>query len=79
LVVEIAETSLNYDLKMKSSLYAANGVPEYWVINAVTLQTTVHRHPSQQGYATSAVVPANALLVPSLLPELAITLSALAL
>jgi len=79
LVVEIAETSLNYDLKMKSSLYAANGVPEYWVINAVTLQTTVHRRPSQQGYATSEVVPADAVLVLSLLPELAIALSALTL
>ena len=79
LVVEIAETSLSYDLKVKSSLYAANGVPEYWVINAVTLQTTVHRCPSQQGYVASEVVPANAVLVPSLLPELAITLGALAL
>jgi Uma2 family endonuclease len=75
----MAETSLNYDLKMKSSFYAANGVPEYWVINAVTLRTTVHRHPSPQGYAASAVVPANGILVPTLLPELAITLSALAL
>ena len=64
---------------MKSSLYAANGVPEYWVINAVTLQTTVHRRPSQQGYATSEVVPADAVLVLSLLPELAIALSALTL
>jgi Uma2 family endonuclease len=77
LVVEIAETSLNYDLKMKSSLYAANGVPEYWVINAVTLQTTVHRHPTEKGYAASETLPADALLVPLLLPELAIALNEL--
>jgi Uma2 family endonuclease len=79
LVVEIAETSLSYDLKMKSSLYAANGVPEYWVINAVTLQTTLHRQPTEKGYAASETLPANALLVPLLLPELAIALNALAL
>jgi Uma2 family endonuclease len=77
LVVEISETSLNYDLKTKSSLYAANGVPEYWVINAVTLQTTVHRQPTEKGYAASETIPADALLVPLLLPELAITLGAL--
>jgi len=77
LVVEIAETSLSYDLKMKLSLYAANGVPEYWVINAVTLQTTVHRQPSEKGYAASETFPAGALLVPSLLPELAIALDVL--
>jgi Uma2 family endonuclease len=78
-VVEIAESSLSYDLKVKSSLYAANGVPEYWVVNAVTLQTTVHRQPSEKGYAASEVFPASALLVPLLLPELAITLNELAL
>jgi Uma2 family endonuclease len=77
LVVEIAETSLNYDLEMKSSLYAANGVPEYRVINAVTLQTTVHRQPTEQGCGASETLPATALLVPTLLLELAIALDEL--
>jgi Uma2 family endonuclease len=76
LVVEIAETSLSFDLKMKSSLYAANGVPEYWVINAGTLETTVHRQPSEKGYAALEVRSGDTLLVPSLLPELAIALNA---
>jgi len=79
LVVEIADSSLSYDLKVKSSLYAANGVPEYWVINAMTLQTTVHRQPSEKGYAASEVFPASASLVPLLLPELAIALDELGL
>jgi Uma2 family endonuclease len=79
LVVEIADSSLSYDLKVKSSLYAANGVPEYWVINAVTLQTTVHRQPSEKGYAASEVFPGSARLVPLLLPELAIALNELGL
>jgi Uma2 family endonuclease len=79
LVVEIADSSLSYDLKVKASLYAANGVPEYWVINAVTLQTTVHRQPSETGYAASEVFPASAPLVPLLLPELAIALDELGL
>jgi Uma2 family endonuclease len=46
LLVEIADTSLAYDLKTKMPLYAAHGVPEYWVINAATLMTTVHQEPS---------------------------------
>jgi Uma2 family endonuclease len=77
LVVEIAETSLSFDLKTKSSLYAAHGVPEYWVIDAVTLQTTVHRQPSESGYTATRVFPGDALLTPSLLPELAIMLRTL--
>jgi Uma2 family endonuclease len=46
LVVEIADTSLRYDLNTKAPIYAACGVPEYWVINARTLTTLVHRRPS---------------------------------
>ena len=37
LLIEIADLNLDYDLKTKAALYAAHGVPEYWVINAVTL------------------------------------------
>ena len=40
LVVEVAETSLAYDLKTKATLYAEHGVPEYWVIDA----STTHDH-----------------------------------
>jgi hypothetical protein len=36
LVVEVAETSLSYDLKTKLPLYASHGVREYCVINVVT-------------------------------------------
>jgi Uma2 family endonuclease len=46
LVVEVADTSLAYDLKTKMPLSAARGVPEYWVINAATLMTTAHSEPS---------------------------------
>ena len=75
LVVEIAETSLAYDLNTKSSLYAASGVPEYWVINAVTLHTTIFRQPSAQGYIDSDEFSADTVLVPMLISELAIDLN----
>jgi hypothetical protein len=54
LVMEVAETSLAYDLKTKAMLYAAYGVPEYWVIIATTLMTTVHTQPSGNAYACGA-------------------------
>jgi Uma2 family endonuclease len=59
------------------SLDAAHGVREYWVINAKTLMTTVHRQPSGNGYAFTGELPGDALLVPSLAPALAVSLSAL--
>jgi len=79
LVIEVAETSLDYDLKTKLSLYASHGVREYWVINAVTRVTTVHRQPTGNVYAVTEEVPPEVRLVPSLAPELAISLNALTL
>jgi Uma2 family endonuclease len=77
LVVEVAETSLDYDLRTKVPLYATHGVREYWVINAVTLMTRVHRQPAGNAYAFTEEMPGDAELVPSLAPGLAVSLSAL--
>ncbi|HWN51301.1 MAG TPA: Uma2 family endonuclease [Xanthobacteraceae bacterium] len=79
LVVEVSETSLSYDLNAKLGVYASHGVPEYWVINAVTLRTTMHRQPLEQTYAIAEEFSADATLVPSLIPELAIALKTLRL
>jgi len=79
LVVEVAETSLAYDLKTKLPLYASYGVREYWVINAATLVTTVHRQQSGKSYAFTQEIVPDAALVPSLAQALTVSLSALAL
>jgi Uma2 family endonuclease len=77
LVVEVSDTSLNYDLKTKLPLYASHGVREYWVINAATGMTAVHRQPSGNAYAFAQEFPADARLAPSLVPALAVSLNAL--
>jgi len=79
LVVEVAQTSLAYDLKTKMPLYASHGVPEYWVINAATLMTTIHRQPSGQTYAFVQEIAPDTPLVPSLAQALTVALNALAL
>ena len=74
LVVEVADTSLSYDLKTKVPLYAMHGVREYWVINAVTLVTSVHRQPAGNTYTYLQELPPDARLVASLAPALAVSL-----
>jgi Uma2 family endonuclease len=74
LVVEVADSSLRYDLNVKAASYAAHGVREYWVINAATLLTRVHLAPAGNAYATVLEVPAEERLVPSLVPAFAIAL-----
>jgi Uma2 family endonuclease len=77
LVVEVAETSLSYDLKTKLSLYASHGVREYWVINALTLMTHVYRQPAGTAYAVTEKVSPRDRLVPALAPELSVSLAEL--
>jgi hypothetical protein len=52
-------------------------VREYWVINAATLMTAVHRQPSGDSYGFTREVPANTVLVPALAQNLTVSLDAL--
>lgn len=57
LVIEIADTSLQYDRTTKMSLYASAGIPEYWIVNLVERRLEVYREPSSPEPET----PFNAL------------------
>ncbi len=50
LIVEVADTSLTYDLRTKALLYAHAGVPEYWVHDIVRDTIIVFREPTPEGY-----------------------------
>jgi Uma2 family endonuclease len=69
LVVEIADSSLRYDMGRKAALYAKFGVRELWVIDAVKLATRAFRAPSEQGYGESRDFSASERLVPLIAPE----------
>jgi Uma2 family endonuclease len=79
LAIEVADASLDYDTGRKAQICAALGVREYWVINAVTLATRVHRAPSAAGYAEVAEVPGCEMLTPRLAGSVAIRLADLAI
>jgi Uma2 family endonuclease len=70
LCVEIADTSLGYDLNRKPAIYAAFGVAELWVFDAVRRLTHVHRQPEQEGYGSVTVHPGSETLVPLRAPAL---------
>ncbi len=42
LVIEIADTTLKYDLGAKAARYRQHGVREYWVLDVVGRETHVH-------------------------------------
>lgn len=79
LVVEIADSSLSYDLNRKRVLYAVNSVQELWVIDAVTLETRIHRQPRLDTYTEVIDIPADGTLTPGFAPALAVSLASLTL
>lgn len=79
LAVEIADSTLGYDLQRKPSIYAAFGVRELWVIDAVRSVVHVHREPGDGGFSRVTVAQADATLAGHLVPELPLRLDALAL
>jgi Uma2 family endonuclease len=51
LLIEVAQSSLADDRGWKATLYAACGVPEYWIVNLVDDVIEVYREPGAEGYA----------------------------
>ena len=49
LVIEVAESSLEYDQQTKAPLYAENGIAEYWIVNLNDDCVEVHRDPTPAG------------------------------
>jgi Uma2 family endonuclease len=79
LAVEVADTSLAYDMGRKRKVYAPYGVREAWVINANTLVTRVHRQVSRGRYGYTQSRAYGRRLEPEHAPELAVSLADLGL
>ncbi|MCE7028188.1 Uma2 family endonuclease [Jiella avicenniae] len=75
LAIEVGDSSLAYDRGRKASIYAAFGVRELWVIDAVRLETRVFLEPAPLGYRRVTDVRTEAMLTPTFVAGLAITLS----
>ena len=70
LVVEIADSSLEYDRNVKAHLYGRNGAPETWVKNLPEDCIERFTEPGPEGYATHTVHRRGETLAPVLLPNL---------
>ncbi len=50
LLIEVADTTYRSDRDTKAPLYAAEGVPAYWIVNLNKRQVEVHTHPKEGKY-----------------------------
>jgi Uma2 family endonuclease len=69
LVVEVADTSLNFDLKKKAALYARAGIVEYWVLDVTGRRMLVHRVPQNGKYSSIVVFSEQESVAPLAAPH----------
>lgn len=50
LVIEVADSSIDYDRDVKLPIYAENGIPEYWLINLNQKEIEAYREPAGNAY-----------------------------
>ena len=77
LAVEVADTSLRWDLGRKALIYAQFGIPELWVIDAIKRTTHVHRSPRMEGYAVIRKLRADETAASASIPGLELTIDRL--
>jgi Uma2 family endonuclease len=69
LVVEVSDTTLQYDLTVKAGLYARAQIAEYWVVDINNRQLHVHRQPQNGAYRSVVPYPDTATVAPLAAPN----------
>jgi len=69
LVIEVADTSVARDRRVKASLYAEAGIVEYWLVNLPERRVEVYREPQSDGYRATVRFRSGELLSPLAFPD----------
>jgi len=70
LLIEVADSSLRYDRRVKSKLYGAAGITDYWIVNLPERQIEVYREPRLTGYRTVTIYAPGETLSSLAFPDL---------
>jgi Uma2 family endonuclease len=68
LLVEVSHSSLNFDLGRKLRLYAASGIPEYWVVDVEHKLLHIHRAPTGNRYSDTMALKIGDEITPQAAP-----------
>lgn len=78
LIVEVAETSAEYDRQVKLPLYARHGIPEVWLVDLAQGRVEVHTNPQGERYTSiRTLTQGEETLAPEALPDVKPTLKEL--
>ena len=72
LLVEVADTTRDFDLGRKAALYAHHRIPEYWVVDLPSAEIVRHWQPGADGFARRDAVAFGTPITATTLPDLTI-------
>ena len=75
LLVEVADTTLQYDRTTKLALYARFGVREVWIVNLIDHILEIHREPYNGAYRVKLERAGNDTVAPVALPNAEVRLA----
>ena len=74
-LIEVADSSIDYDRKTKLPLYARNGVKEVWLVDLNARQLERYTQPHETGYGHCETLDKTGTISPAGLPNMVIDLS----
>jgi Uma2 family endonuclease len=74
LVIEVSDTTVEYDRDIKLGLYARHGIPEVWLLNVNAREITVCLEPADGQYRLVRKPRANESVSPGALPAISLSL-----
>src|SRR5205085_8941770 len=72
LIIEVADSSVEYDRDIKIPLYAQAGIPEVWLINLPKGSIEIYTQPSNDSYLETRYVKRGESLVSESIPSVII-------
>ena len=75
LIIEVADSSLQYDREEKRRAYAATGIREFWLLNLVDDVLEIYRQPEGDAYREQLTVPADGTASPLAFPDVTIAIA----
>jgi Uma2 family endonuclease len=69
LAIEVADTTLAFDVERKVPMYARAGVREVWVVDVNSRAIRVYRDPDPAGYRTTITATGDDIVASLALPE----------
>jgi Uma2 family endonuclease len=77
LLIEVSDTTLDFDQDQKLPAYGRVGISEVWIVNLADLTIEVYREPHFSGYASKTVLRAGDKATPQTFPDVALDVAAL--